>query len=374
MLTENSYIKELADRLQSLEQSMQPGDVPSYAPMQDNQSPQVPNDFSPTPASNNPSARKRTFSASNEYGDPNYPMGHRPSVAWAQQDSPRQANNANNLYATPQVSADQPQSQYRPHYSPNGIAPQPVWRDGPDMGRQPSISYDNSQQVEHGHAGPGPEWDEAVIDECYSAIYPTYPFLSSSKRGLGQRLGRCPPLLSEAFLEALYAAVRSSPTSNIPQQPERQGLRHANELLSAYQWETATTRNLLTNTIHLQTLIFMAIEADNHGVASLRGQQGRSIWLGSAVALAYSMKLHILRTNLGDADADSDEKMARRTWWTLVIMDRWHAASTASPVLIPEASIVLLPEDQALLGETPYHLARKSNLVRKSIIRCTVMK
>lgn len=345
---------------------MQPGDVPSYAAMQDNQAPQVSNDYSPTPNSNNPSARKRTFSASNEYGDPNFPMGHRPSMGWAQQDSPRQPNNSNNLYATPQASADQAQSQYRSHYSPNGIAPQPVWRDGPDMGRQPSIPYDNSQQVEHAQSGAGPEWDETIIDECYNSIYATYPFLATSKRSLGQRLARCPPLLGEAFLEALYAATRSSPTSNIPQQPDRQDLRRANELLSAYQWETVTPRNLLTSTIHLQTLIFMAIEADNHGVASLRGQQGRSIWLGSAVALAYSMKLHTLRPNLEDVDADSDEKSARRTWWSLVIMDRWHAASTASPVLIPEASIVVLPEDQALLGETPFHLARKSNIFRNS--------
>jgi hypothetical protein len=41
-------------------------------------------------------------------------------------------------------------------------------------------------------------------------------------------------------------------------------------------------------------------------------------------------------------------------------MDRWHAASTSSPLLIPDTSVVVNPEDQALLGEKFYQLARKS--------------
>ena len=108
----------------------------------------------------------------------------------------------------------------------------------------------------------------------------------------------------------------------------------------------------------------MAIEADNRDPASARSQVGppQSVWLGSAVGLAYSMKLHTHKTSSqqSDNDPDSEDKLARRIWWSLVIMDRWHAASTSSPLLIPDTSVVVYPEDQALLGENLYQLARKS--------------
>lgn len=80
------------------------------------------------------------------------------------------------------------------------------------------------------------------------------------------------------------------------------------------------------------------------------------------MGVAYSMKLHLCKPfdELAENDPDSDEKLGRRIWWSLVIMDRWHASSTASPSLIPDSSVVVYPEDQALLGDDLYHLARKS--------------
>lgn len=109
-------------------------------------------------------------------------------------------------------------------------------------------------------------------------------------------------------------------------------------------------------------MLLMAIEADNRDPA--RGQAGfpHSFWLGSAVGLAYSMKLHIHKAanQQSENDPDSEEKLARRIWWSLVIIDRWHAASTSSPLMIPDTSVVVFPEDQVLLGDNLYHLARKS--------------
>lgn len=107
----------------------------------------------------------------------------------------------------------------------------------------------------------------------------------------------------------------------------------------------------------------MALEAENHGPVSTRGQVGppRAVWLGAAVGLAYSLKLYInpSREKYAVGDFDSDVMLGRRSWWILVILDRWHAASTTSPLLIPDTSVVVLPEDQSLLGDSVFHLARK---------------
>jgi hypothetical protein len=105
-------------------------------------------------------------------------------------------------------------------------------------------------------------------------------------------------------------------------------------------------------------MLLMAIEAENCDPA--RGQVGLE-WLGGATELAYTMKLHAqkLPTQQAENDHDSDERLARRVWWSLVIMDRWRAASISRPLLIPDTSVVVSQDDQTLLGEGLYHLARK---------------
>lgn len=106
--------------------------------------------------------------------------------------------------------------------------------------------------------------------------------------------------------------------------------------------------------------MLLVIEAETHATKALSGPSP-SVLLGSAVGLAYSLKLHFHKHSeeMAESDPDSDDKLGRRIWWSLVIMDRWHASSTSSPILIPDGSVVVYPEDQALLGESLYQLARK---------------
>lgn len=108
-------------------------------------------------------------------------------------------------------------------------------------------------------------------------------------------------------------------------------------------------------------MLFRVIEADNLGPNNM---SQRALWLGLAVGLAATMKLHIpIRSeNPGDLDPDSDESLGRRVWWCLVIIDRWHAVSTSSPLMIPDSSVVLFQEDKMLLGETGYQIAREFNV------------
>lgn len=134
-------------------------------------------------------------------------------------------------------------------------------------------------------------------------------------------------------------------------------------IIAASQYENVTGRTFATNLVFLQVMLLMAIEADNRDPA--RGQVGfpQSYWLGSAVGLAYSMKLHAQKIlgQQSDNDPDSEDKLSRRIWWSAVIMDRWHAASTSSPLMVPDTSLVIFPEDRVLVGENLYQLARKFN-------------
>jgi hypothetical protein len=197
----------------------------------------------------------------------------------------------------------------------------------------------------------------------YAAIQSTFPMLPYSKARLSSRLNSCPATMRDAFLESLYATVRSFPPLNAAHYPDPSSTRKAVSLISASQFENSGSRNLSTNIVLLQTMILLAIEADAHGPPANRTQSGptQSVWLGSAVGLAYSMKLHMPTPidTAPDSDMDSDEKVARRTWWSLVILDRYHASSTSSPVMIPDTSVVLLPDDQHVFGEDTYHLASK---------------
>lgn len=130
---------------------------------------------------------------------------------------------------------------------------------------------------------------------------------------------------------------------------------------------------MATNLIYLQVMLLGAIEADNRDTA--RAQVGflQSFWFGSAVSFAYSMKLHAQKIPIqqSENDSDSDERLARRIWWSLVIMDRWRAASESCPLLIPDTSVVIFQEDQALLGENVYQLARKFTSLKVSLFHLT---
>ena len=199
----------------------------------------------------------------------------------------------------------------------------------------------------------------------YSLVHPTFPLLPHSKPRLRQRLAAASITVREALLEALYAAVRSNPSYPPKAGSPSANPRRACELCVASQFESQDPRaSVSSSLLYLQTLILMALEADNHGPATMQGQHGgppRAAWVGSAVGLAYSLKLHHNRVGerFAHGDPDSDEKLGRRAWWVLVVLDRWHAISTSSPLFIPDSNVVLLPEDQMLIGLTPFHLVRK---------------
>jgi Fungal specific transcription factor domain len=198
-----------------------------------------------------------------------------------------------------------------------------------------------------------------TANSYYQIIHPTFPVLSQSKARVSSKMASYPPALRDALCGALNAALHSFP-SGAPL-PDQQSSRKAMQLWSTAQLEGVSSRSFATNLAYLQTLLLLAIEATNRAPGTSRGQVAvsQSVWLGSAVGLAYELKLHEYKLPLTD-DPDSDERLGRRIWWSLVLMDRWHASSMSTPLLIPDGALVLMPEDQSLLGESLYHLTRKS--------------
>ncbi|KAH6713932.1 hypothetical protein BKA61DRAFT_483280 [Leptodontidium sp. MPI-SDFR-AT-0119] len=357
------YIKELADRLNTLEGAIhgQGGEmIPQYLTHQESPAQHRPSEeFSPPPPGETP--RKRTYSAvsGGEFGSPF--MSQRQIGSWSQpqQDPLRNLTHSAAPY-TPSQPAPTGQMFREPNYSPNGLQSQPTWRQPPPEAARPqSIAYEGIAQ-EPKFNDRISESNEAVFEGYYGTIHPTYPILATTRVKMLARLLGCPATLREAFHEALHAAVRcysSSATYN----GEPPSPRKATQLLS--ESDSPSSQSFSTSIIYLQTMLLLVTEAENRP-PSTSGHDGRSrsVLLGGAVGVAYSMKLHLCKPfdELAENDPDSDEKLGRRIWWSLVIMDRWHASSTASPSLIPDSSVVVYPEDQALLGDDLYHLARLS--------------
>lgn len=356
------YIKELADRLNHLEGAMQAGELPAPPYMgaqQDNAMQRRASDeFSPPPNPADNMTRKRTYSSLS--GDLNSAYAtQRPSSAWATQELARHPGNSNSAFSPPQPT---PNQLFRePDYSQQGMAPTPQWKKAPEPSRRPSTSFESMLASDFPQTDRSPGWDDATIDGYMRIIHPTYPILFASKSKLSSMVSAYSTPLKDAFYEALHAAVRSFPTSNSQVSASaQQSFKKTAQLVMASQFENTSSHSLPTSILHLQTMMLLVIATEN---LRWRGQAGLplSSWLGSAVGLAYSMKLHIHRPQKATGtDDDTEEKLCRRLWWSLVIMDRWHASSTSSPLLIPDGSVVVYPDDQPILGDSLYHMARLS--------------
>lgn len=350
------YIKELAERLNSLEQQVQP---PHLQQQHRYEIQQV----------------QQAMAAEGLQG-----YTHDPRLAQDPRTGDKRTHGTAEALHNGQMTMSGPSlgqletSQYPPSYphapqpAPGGV--QPFWRYGApqqDQRREPmGTAYDTEVNTA---VIASFDWDEAVVDEYYRIIHQTFPLLPNSKHRLRQRLAECPSSLREAFLAALDCLMRTFPTTTLGENPSyAQALKRAAELLAQYPFDNPSSHTNATNLVYLQTLILMALESDNHGPASIRGQAGpsRAEWLGRAAGVAGQLEINVIRTSsqsLVEGDRDSEERLARRVWWVLFILDRWHASSTADLLKLPENSVVLLPEDQILLGESTYNLARLSFII-----------
>lgn len=346
------YIKELAERLNTLERQVHPGQVAQgeierlQREVAEGMRSEGLEDVDPRVGD------KRTYAVANSLESGFQSPGGERST------SPRRQGDVQQPYFTPSRGTQQ---------TSEGM--QPFWRPDGNSNRQDttSLSYD----TDPGSAITLIDWDDAVVDEYYRIIHQTLPLLPHNKNRLRQRLAECPASLRDGFLAALDCTMRTfpTPTNSLKPNPNyAQALKKAVEMLARYPFDNPSSHTNSTNLVYLQTLLLMALEADNHGPATIRGQAGpsRAEWLGRAAGVAGQLEINVIRKSkesIVGGDPDSEERLARRVWWVLFILDRWHASSTADLLKLPENSVVLLPEDQILLGESTYHLARLSFII-----------
>lgn len=342
--TDSSYIKELADRIHSIEGKLasEGGNVDALSELLTGARRDSSDIFSPVQPDE--SSRKRPYSSisNGDFGTP----GSSRQAAWSSEPRPIQ-----------------PFQPPRQPYSANDLAPQPLGK--PDDGtpsRPPAVMDGLSLDLDQN--GTIRELDDGAFTGYLNVVHQCYPLLAVNKARVEDRLLQCPTLLREAFVEALYGTMQSF--VSVPGLYTNGDINSASRLIT--EWESdSSPRTPIMNLVHLQTLILTAIATDNYGPSSLKGEHGgasKSSVLGRAVGLAYSMRLHMPRLETSsdvELDPESDENVATRAWWTLIMLDRWNAISTSSPLFIPNDSVVIVPSLSTLLGEGVYHLAREYN-------------
>lgn len=347
--------------------------MPSYAHAQDDMQRRASEEFSPTP---NPEQmnRKRDYSSMSGAGEFVSPyQQQRTAPNWLPQDQQHARSSTSNSspYSAPLPPRDL-------NYSPNLMAPQQKWMTAPDAGSAP----DAITHVSQPHGEEIADWiDDKLLDRyaiietkiCtftdvmvssyYKFIHPTYPMLSLTKARLTARVSACPAPVRLAFWEALYAAIRSFPHA-VSLKP--QGLANAYKLIHTSAYESSIPRSPSTNIVYLQIMMLLVIESNNQPRELQDGEicQAPFVWMGTAVGFAYSLKLHLYKPlDKSNNDPDSDDKHARRVWWSLTMMERWHAATTTCPLQIPDSAAQMYPDDKGLLGDIAYYLARKFHLL-----------
>jgi hypothetical protein len=132
------------------------------------------------------------------------------------------------------------------------------------------------------------------------------------------------------------------------------------------EWEAERKpRSPVTDLVRFQTLVMALISVDCHGISLAKDQLGgpsKAEILGRAVGLGYSMKIHLRVIDpepSPDMDPNSDENVALRVWWVLVMLDRWNAVGMATPTLIGNDNIVTQPGLKHIVGEVVFTFIRR---------------
>ncbi|KAG8423896.1 Glucose-responsive transcription factor [Metarhizium acridum] len=230
-------------------------------------------------------------------------------------------------------------------YSNSSLAPQPTPIKPDETPTKPHAAPADVPMVD-GEEVPGV--DEQAFLEFLASVQPLYPVLPTD-------LGRLQSLLSQA-----NAAVRSafSLALSCVGQPSSDNSKIASSLL--HEWESSDApSSRATDIVHAQTLLILIIDADWRGTSSL------PFLLARAVALANSMKLWKSSPVDLTTEHDSDDLLCVRIWWSLVLMDRWHAAGTGQPAQIPDRSVVVPAGLENIIGEVSFHLLRLSKLLNR---------
>ena len=184
----------------------------------------------------------------------------------------------------------------------------------------------------------------------YRLIHPTLPLLPHTTAAIQDNVQKVPAGVCEAFFAALDAAVVA-----MSRPDTKEVMKSATDQLKGIQSVSGYTDTLLSKLVYLQALILMVVAADNVGPS----YKSKGTWISLAVDAATAMKLH-QPVRPDDPDSYKRGDLGRRAWLILFILDRWYAVSKDDIPRVPEANCKLVDFDRELMGDTPYHLFRKS--------------
>jgi hypothetical protein len=237
--------------------------------------------------------------------------------------------------------------------------------------------------------------DDLAINRYYDIYHPILPVLPHNPKRFHTYLSSAPVDVRNAFLHAIYALTAADQRALTPSSPHSPPVTPAHvdhtlkscDLLGAQAFvaDDRAHMSLSRNLLHLQTLLLLAINADRRSFApaqleSRSSSSQDSVYttrfvasiMGAAWGCANSMRLGEMNTMSKKRsheqmespeipnDVDSEESLARRAWWILVILDRWRSMSTSSMPMISDDKIALWEWDRQLLGDVGFHLIRVS--------------
>ncbi|KAK3303247.1 uncharacterized protein B0T15DRAFT_401872 [Chaetomium strumarium] len=350
------YIKELADRINSIEGKLNTsvGGLERRVSSEVFASPGAPGDDS----------RKRPFSSIS--GDsfqtpspsriPSISTEHRPIMPHVQPDlSASESGNPNSL--APRSLAPIQISGGTNNVSSQG---QPEMTD--------RISHDEPPQapVQPADQMPDIEIEDAVFNKYLEVIHPIFPVLASTKARVQSLLWQAPPDLQTAFYTGFSSMIRPflSESSNQTNGDPATACRQLSD------WEAdPKPASAVIDLLRLQTLVMALIAVDCHGLSSIKGEvegPSKAEILGRAVGLGYSMRLHAKAVEPDpnpELDPNSDDNVALRTWYVLVMLDRWNAVGLAAPVMISNDSVEIPVGLKHIVGDVVFTLTRISYIL-----------
>ncbi|ODV89192.1 hypothetical protein CANCADRAFT_32521 [Tortispora caseinolytica NRRL Y-17796] len=265
---------------------------------------------------------------------------------------------------------------------------------------------------------------DALYDDYYALIHPTFPILLHSRAQQKRRMehNEDSGLLSSLMYWALVLAIQSFPKA-------ASGVNYANTFQSnnvpTGQQLRAVCLSILAQVhlknycivVQMQILLLLTIGCDNvtfdvemnqdqnsiqnsvrqgipadvEAVEALRAAKGALI--GAATGIALSSRLYEARSTTGVKresnmgkdnnefqtnvrpingssssrgayqEDEDNETLTRRLFLLLVTLDRWNMIESGSPCMIQESHVVLTPSDESIMGYTPYKLLKLSLVV-----------
>ncbi|EED23312.1 C6 finger domain protein, putative [Talaromyces stipitatus ATCC 10500] len=350
------YIKELAERLNTLESQIQPPmaqqDI-QYQGMSEISPPRGYHDFSP-PIDGNLLGRKRTFSISE--GIHGLPLTQ-PTFAPRSQATVGETS-VNLPESYPLFGMHQPQ--------PKVSAP--YWSDGLD--RDLALPVESVVGVLSQPANDETKpytVDEGALKTYYEKIHPILPILPSSKERLHAILHKCGRMLQEVFSHAFYAVTHTNIERVRGTFTDVDSLETALGLISTCLRDPYNLRILPVNIAWIQTLAFLVIDCDKRGPDNLHGRDGcpKQTLVDHLMSLAYRVAKPFdqNRDLFQDfQDVDSDANIARRGWFSASILCRWHLVGMGERDFVDDdIQDINLPTDYSFMGPATVQLASYSS-------------